>query len=309
MTQTLFKTLAPAFFGAVALSSTFLMPQAAQAGKVSVSGFVNFDNISLTINNNPFLTGARAVVSTSAAYSQNGLSLIDADTSGQVPIAGNLLLTETSTVIPPNSSSVEATSTINIVGGDVKAAKVEGAIALLNGITPPPLEEQGNITSNEQVFTTNFIGNAGDDILFSADLFTQLKAKIEGYQLGDEKSATAQFNATYIITQLTNLSPGQNPIVFRGPDFSNAIQFINENTDTTVDFDRVGPDPDPITGLPGRLNLPFEILTTASYRLAFNTNLTLSATNYNVSVPEPSAVLGLAGVALVGVLARKRRLG
>jgi hypothetical protein len=299
MTQTLFKTLAPAFLGAVALSSTFLMPQAAQAGKIWSSGTVNFSGITLTKNNVANLfPGSALIVSTNANYFQDNILISnDTDTSGQVILGPGTpaLVTVTSTAATPPPSLSTASSTIGTANSQVTSALLKSDIQLLIG---DPIES-ANTTSNEQVFSANFSANANDIIDFKAALATNLFVKVEGFDTGDFKSATAQFNASYTITQLRPQSEGGNLIVFQGPTFDNSIQLIGQNGEETAELNV------PV------IDLPFTVLTTGNYRLAFNTNLTLSGTNHNpgTTVPEPSAVLGLAGVALVGVLARKRRLG
>lgn len=295
------STLAPAMFGAIAATS-FLLPQAAQAGIVKASGSVDFTKVSLTQvfasgapSRNLFLGGQFSANASSTLTSLGVTQLAGPIFVGPTVAPGAINLTANPALLTNGASSpstADAFANVASTGGTpgTGSTLLTSELVLQNGDDPLPLEQASN-TSNEQVFSPTFSAVAGDKIQLAGFLDYFLKVSIAGWNPGDTDTASSQFNASYAVEKL-----GAGGSVVRQINLADARALLNENGDITID--------------PGNTAFGdiFDVTSDGNYRVTFNSNLTTQGINKQfTTVPEPSAVLGLAGVALVGVLARKRR--
>jgi hypothetical protein len=300
MTQTLMRTLAPAMFGAIAATS-FLMPQAAQAGVVKASGIVDFTSVSLildpinpaTASTNLFLGGSFSTNASSSLVSLGVPQISGPIFSGPTTAPGAISLTADPGALTNglgSPSTADSFGSVGSTGGANGTAStlLSSDLVLQNGFSSA---ESASNTSNEQIFSPTFSALDGDTINLSGFLDYILKVSIVGFDPGDTKTASSQFNASYAIERL---GPGGG--ILQQINLADARALINENGDVTID-----PANTAFADI-------FEIEVDGTYRVTFNSNLTTQGRNEQfTTVPEPSAVLGLAGVALVGILARKRR--
>lgn len=295
MAQSTFMRFAPVFLG-VAAASTLLAPLSAQAASASYgTGFVRFTNIKLTLDNadlfnvEDFPASKRSA--TSGSLVPGGFTLPGIGN----PDSGGPDLT------PPTTGPT--TSEVNLItaplGGQVSFSNAKASILI-----PPPVAGMTFASSNAETdfslvrpiaeSTSNSVSNqtslifnaiAGQTVALTGILDAFLRAEVVGFGV-----SKVQYNASFTIT-------GPGGFFFSAPPIIDAIAVIG------------GPDSleraTPVTAIA----LVTPTLTTAgTYQVVFNSNIA-SQGYHAATVPEPSAVLGLAGVALVGVLTRKRRLG
>jgi len=307
MAQSTLMRFAPVFLG-VAAASTLLAPLSAQAANASYgTGYVKFLDIKLTLDgadlfNVPGRPASKGNTASGALVPGPVYPLPNPDNGGPdvTPGPGQPLPTTGSVssggAFSPSFSNANATIDIpaRVAGMTLASSNADSTFSLTR-----PISESTSNSANNQ---TNliFTATAGQTVALSGLIDAYLGSEVVGTGVSQ-----VQFNTSFTITKNglpigTNCNAIPAPMgCFVGPVFQGGVAVIGSTG--VDDFTTGGPQ-----ALPP---ISYVIPMNGNYTVVFNSNITSQGTHAAMSVPEPSAVLGLAGVALVGVLARKRRLG
>ncbi len=258
--------------------ATLGVAQEAQAGTVTSSSTVAFDDVTLTLNGDSVVPLFFDTVNGTSFVDLDGNSDQDLFASGPVQCP-NLLSGAASATVPNGFSNSGATvdCTTNIVDAS-NFAETE-----MTGN-----QGQANALGAYTIFSDDIPVVAGDVLDLTGILNATVVAEIEGWSPGETKTAAADFLGTYEIFL-------DDELVFSGPALDLAVALVNENgieTDSIVDF--------PLDGF----DYEFEDSGNASIQFSAREQASSSIVR---GVPEPSAVISLAVVGVGALVSRNKR--
>ncbi|WP_157951131.1 PEP-CTERM sorting domain-containing protein [Cyanothece sp. BG0011] len=264
--------------------------QEAQAGTITASSDLAFEDVELTLNGNTIVPLFINTVQGSSGVNLDGNSnddnfFVPNRSCGETPISG------VASAIVPNGSA-NGGATIDCLNGSVTDASNFANLSITGN--------QGDASAFGEytIFTNDFEVNAGDFLDLEGLFTATVAASIDGWRPDDLKSVNANYTATYSVF-LDDIEVFTAPTLFDGVSLTNENRSINR-----TNFINGAQLPIPLDI--GTL-ADYEFLNSGSARIEFFAREQVSARIERESVPEPSALIGLSAIGIGALVSRKKK--
>ncbi len=257
--------------------ATLGVAQEAQAGTVTSSSTVAFEDVTLTLNGDSVVELFFDTVNGTSFVDLDGNSDDDLFASGPLQCPNSLTGSASATV--PNGVS-NSGATVDCTTDFVDTSNFAETEMTGN-------QGQANALGAYTIFTQNFDVVAGDFLDLTGTLNAEVFAEIEDWSPGETKTAAADFLGTYEVFL-------DNVVVFRGPPLDLAVALVNQNgieTDAIINF--------PLDGF------DYTFDDSGSARIQFSARE--QASSSIARAPEPSAVISLTTVGIAALVSRNKR--